>query len=389
LGAFAKLVRNGQEIEVQAGLNWTYESRSHTGSTNGQPHTPNYSLTDPTIYRVGTLGTGVRAEADVWNVLIKIHDYFTANGTNIDYLSNQNSNSYITTLTYMTGLTTTDEMRPMNALDGFPGFTTNVLLNNAVDFGFNLTLTAGRDLLKLGNQGDQVYGGAERDTIFGEEGEDTLYGDGGNDSLFGGEGFDTLYGGADNDTIFGEEGEDDIYGDAGVDSLKGGAERDVIFGGDEGDFLFGEAGDDRLDGGAGNDRLDGGAENDVLEGGAGSDVYVLSAGSDIINDEGLKDSIEGYTGTAVETETNSGIYKLGNATITKSGSTLNIQHTNGTVSLTNYTKGDYGIILEEKGEPDVPDFIAPISPIALDMSMNGMGTIYITSHRRKLVYILI
>jgi hypothetical protein len=62
-----------------------------------------------------------------------------------------------------------DSITPPEVTDGFPGVATNVILNNAVDFGFNLTLTAGRDLLKLGNQGDQVYGGAERDTVFGFE----------------------------------------------------------------------------------------------------------------------------------------------------------------------------------------------------------------------------
>jgi Ca2+-binding RTX toxin-like protein len=174
------------------------------------------------------------------------------------------------------------------------------------------------------NVGDLLWGGANNDTIYGAKGDDFLYGEAGEDKLYGGEGKDILEGHDEKDTLEGGKGDDSLYGGTGADSLDGG---------DNKDYLFGEDGNDTLIGGAGDDILDGRANNDTLEGGDGNDTYILSGGNDTIDDDGSKDVIEGLRGTAVETETDSGIYELGGATITKAGGSLIINDAGGSVRL--------------------------------------------------------
>jgi Ca2+-binding RTX toxin-like protein len=160
----------------------------------------------------------------------------------------------------------------------------------------------------------------------------------------------------------------------------------VLIGGKGNDVLTGGGNGDSLLGGEGNDTLDGGSGNDTLEGGDGNDTYILSGGNDTIDDDGSKDVIEGLRGTAVETETNSGIYELGGATITKAGGSLIINDAGDITTLLNWADNDYGLLLENKGDPDL-DYDALVTPIALDISMNGtVDRFQINSYTNGSVY---
>jgi Ca2+-binding RTX toxin-like protein len=114
----------------------------------------------------------------------------------------------------------------------------------------------------------------------------------------------------------------------------------VLIGGKGNDVLTGGGNGDSLLGGEGNDTLDGGSGNDTLEGGDGNDTYILSGGNDTIDDDGSKDVIRGFSGTAVETETDSGIYELGGATITKAGGSLLINDAGDITTILNWADND-------------------------------------------------
>ena len=118
--------------------------------------------------------------------------------------------------------------------------------NDTVAVGFNYTLTANVEALRMTGNGQIGIGNTLDNRLVGSTGNDTLSGLDGDDSLQGGAGNDILYGGL------------------GVDALKGEAGNDTLRGGD---------GNDSLLGGAGNDLLDGGIGNDVLTGGTGEDTY--------------------------------------------------------------------------------------------------------------------
>ncbi len=63
-----------------------------------------------------------------------------------------------------------DDLRPADA-PNFPGWETNVLTNGAVDFGFDLDLTAGDDFLRTGQGDDIVRAGEGDDTVEGFRGQ--------------------------------------------------------------------------------------------------------------------------------------------------------------------------------------------------------------------------
>ena len=72
----------------------------------------------------------------------------------------------------------------------------------------------------------------------------------------------------------GGNGNEVVAGFGGNDLIDGGAGNDVITGGDGADRLYGGLGNDTLHGDAGDDLLDGGAGNDTLTGGSGIDTCV-------------------------------------------------------------------------------------------------------------------
>jgi len=162
---------------------------------------------------------------------------------------------------------------------------------------------------------------------------------------------DTILGNVDDNVLVGMGGNDDLDGSAGNDLIFGGAGNDILYGSTGADELYGEVGDDNLIGGSGDDVLDGGSGTNMLEGGIGNDTYILplsGSGFSTVNDTGLGDL------TSFETDTLSdiggvfvgsgGVYDLGLATLTLSGSTLNIS---GAVqaAILNFQNGDYGITL--------------------------------------------
>jgi Ca2+-binding RTX toxin-like protein len=97
----------------------------------------------------------------------------------------------------------------------------------------------GKLILRAGDSGDSLTGGA---------GSDDLYGGAGMDTIEGREGNDTALGGGGSDSIFGNDGEDELVGGAGADSLAGGDGGDILRADDD------EA-DTNLNGGPGSDTV--------------------------------------------------------------------------------------------------------------------------------------
>ncbi|WP_179381803.1 calcium-binding protein, partial [Jannaschia marina] len=132
---------------------------------------------------------------------------------------------------------------------------------------------AGRDLLRAGEDGAFLSGGADADRLYGGAGDDTLQGGAGNDLLVGGAGDDSLRA---------DGGRDTLYGNDGDDVLRAGGTGSLLFGGADADRLYGGAGDDTLQGGAGNDLLVGGAGDDSLRADGGSDTLYGNDGADVL-----------------------------------------------------------------------------------------------------------
>lgn len=165
-----------EEMEVQApGTillgDWVYPPF-------GQDHTTTTNYDVEGAYASTSLDINGRSVDDVWELLENIHGQFTLNGQDINYDSDQNSNSYINTALYMIGIdlnaTLLQQVRPEEATSGFPGAETNVILNDETSFDFNLTLTNGNDIIRTG------------------VGNDSITTNGGNDTLTGGAGYDTF-----------------------------------------------------------------------------------------------------------------------------------------------------------------------------------------------------
>jgi len=186
---------------------------------------------------------------------------------------------------------------------------------------------AGDDIVRAGDLGNDVLGGAGNDKIVGGKLDDWLFGDDGDDVLFSGDvvaagvvtpaqlaqanaaftvdaAAATAVDGGNGDLLDGGAGNDRLYGGKGSDWLKGGDGVDALYGGAGGDILEGGAGDDQ---GAG-------AAAGVL-GGAGSDQYVFGYGdgNDVIFDESDPAGAAGSTGDSLYTR----ISQLNAGTLTR------------------------------------------------------------------------
>lgn len=170
-----------EEIEVQAPTtltlgDWDYPEipRAH----NNGDSTPGYGDADDYAYAVISLAR--QNPQEYWENLKEIHEQFALKGQDISYDVHQNSNSYISTLFYMTNEGSINEYlnaaTPNSVNDGFIGVETNVLLNGAADFGFVLSLSDGDDFLRTGSGDDNIRGNDGSDEIHGGEGDDELYG---------------------------------------------------------------------------------------------------------------------------------------------------------------------------------------------------------------------
>lgn len=156
---------------------------------------------------------------------------------------------------------------------------------------FDLTGTAGNDLLLGGTLEDTLNGGAGADTLVGGKGNDTYLIDNQADVIteLANEGIDTaqssvsyaLGQGLENLTL------------TGSTALNGTGNSDA-------NLLTGNSGSNRLEGQDGADTLDGGAGVDTLLGGAGNDTYLIDNLTDVITEfanEGV-DTVQssvGYT----------------------------------------------------------------------------------------------
>jgi Ca2+-binding RTX toxin-like protein len=159
-----------------------------------------------------------------------------------------------------------------------------VVVSAAIDAG------AGDDVVRSGDLGNDVLGGAGADRLVGGKLDDWLFGEEGDDVLFAGnvanigfavgdaaaEALAVVVDGGNGDLLDGGTGNDRLYGGKGSDWLKGGEGVDRLVGGAGGDILEGGRGDDR------------GANGEaVILGGAGSDQYVFGYGDgqDVALDE--------------------------------------------------------------------------------------------------------
>jgi Ca2+-binding RTX toxin-like protein len=186
---------------------------------------------------------------------------------------------------------------------------------------------AGDDIIRAGDLGNDVLGGAGNDKIVGGKLDDWLFGDDGDDVLFSGDvvgagvvtpaqlaqansaftvnaATATAVDGGNGDLLDGGAGNDRLYGGKGSDWLKGGDGVDALYGGAGGDILEGGAGDDQGVSGAA-----------AILGGAGTDQYVFGYGdgNDVIFDESDPAGVAGSSGDSLNTR----ISQLNAGTLTR------------------------------------------------------------------------
>jgi Ca2+-binding RTX toxin-like protein len=176
---------------------------------------------------------------------------------------------------------------------------------------------AGDDVVRAGDLGNDVLGGAGNDKIVGGKLDDWLFGDDGDDVLFSGDVVSagvvtqaalqaagtlvvnavaaTAVDGGNGDLLDGGAGNDRLYGGKGSDWLKGGDGVDALYGGAGGDILEGGAGDDQ-----------GASAAAAIFGGAGSDQYVFGYGdgNDVVFDESDPAGVAGSSGDSLYTRIN-------------------------------------------------------------------------------------
>ena len=174
----------------------------------------------------------------------------------------------------------------------------------------------GDDIIRASGGDDKLYGDAGSDFLYGDDGNDLVVGSVGNDVLFGDVGDDTLWGdnqdgtGSGNDAIDAGEGNNIVQAGAGDDTITAGGGADQIWGDDGNDLIYAYGGNDTIDGGAGDDTIHDGAGNDRIIGGAGSDLLQGQAGADTFvysspTDGGTKpagDTIKGFDANADKIE---------------------------------------------------------------------------------------
>jgi len=207
---------------------------------------------------------------------------------------------------------------------------------------------------------EDITTGSGKDIVAGNGDGNIIRTNGGNDSVVGNGGNDFIDGGAGADTIDGGVGDDDILGDTGNDSLFGSFGRDSLIGGD------------------GDDTIDGGTDNDILVGGKGVDKYKFSGsfGNDtIIGDSShtynLNDIIEfgGVALTGVASIVSDGDdYTLGSNILkilggdVTSGATIEILNgLSNSVTVENFSNGEYGISFAPNTAPVAVDDTASTS----------------------------
>lgn len=177
----------------------------------------------------------------------------------------------------------------------------SVLLGDATDRVI-VKGTAGADSLSIGTAGIAVTPDADVDMTFaplpavievlGLAGPNTITGRGGAGSggdfpnkliLRAGDSGDTLTGGAGSDEVYGGAGADTLEGRNGNDLVDGGTGNDSVAGNDGNDELIGGAGADALIGGFGDDtlRADDDEADTNLNGGPGADTAYYDVGIDV------------------------------------------------------------------------------------------------------------
>jgi Ca2+-binding RTX toxin-like protein len=160
----------------------------------------------------------------------------------------------------------------------------------------------GQDFLDGGAGADELLGEDGNDVLDGGTGSDVMSGGAGVDRVSyvtRTAPVDVRLDGAAND---GEAGENDRAGvGQDVEDVAGGAGNDVLIGNAQTNWITGGNGNDHLNGAAGNDQLDGGAGDDHLYGGAGNDHLRGDGGNDIIDGQGDSDTIRGGEGTDIAT----------------------------------------------------------------------------------------
>lgn len=243
------------EMEVQApgavfAGNFVYEEiDDHTSSEN----TSNYDVEGE--YQWIELDLDERPADAVWDILLQIHSQFQAQGTNIDYDLNQNSNTYAVTLMRMVGIEDiafyVDGASPTavtnSPFQDFPGSRTN-LFDNPVNYDDNLINFT---IIGWDDVDDKLWTGYGNDIIVGGTGSDSLAGNDGEDFLFGG-----------NQSASGLEYIIDANGDVQLNEFP---DRDPVNG-----YSF-------------SDRSWDDGKSDYLEGGSGLDHYFVGASGSATN----------------------------------------------------------------------------------------------------------
>ncbi len=183
-----------------------------------------------------------------------------------------------------------------------------------IDIAAVINAGTGDDVVRAGDLGNDVLGGAGNDRIVGGKLDDWLFGEDGDDVLFSG---DVVAAGVVTQAALQAAGTLVVDAAAAVavdggngDLLDGGAGNDRLYGGKGSDWLKGGDGVDALYGGAGGDILEGGAGDDqgasgaaAVLGGAGSDQYVFGYGdgNDVIFDESDPAGVAGSSGDSLYT----------------------------------------------------------------------------------------
>lgn len=117
---------------------------------------------------------------------------------------------------------------------------------------------AGANIIIADEYPQVIVLGEEDDNLNGGAGDDVIGSHGGNDTLIGGEGDDTIFGGDGDDSIIGGTGNDILYGEYGPENEACGLLNDTAPCDAE------DIGDDTFEGGAGNDTIYGGSGMDTV-----------------------------------------------------------------------------------------------------------------------------